>query len=663
MLTDYTNPGDGVNPYQQSSLNTGLLSNSSTSLAFVSTLESSDLLDAPIPAASSFPHSSSLRADFNGDGHEDLLWRNSVSGQVVLWLMNGTTLSSAVTLANETSLNWRIQGVGDFTGDNRADILWRNYTTGDNAIWVMDGTRLVSVEFLSPLRDTNWQAQGVADFTRDGRIDILWRNYATGQNAVWTMNGTALVSSVFLPDVPGVNLRVEAIGDLTQDGNVDILWRNYLSGENLVWLMNGLAVSSTHYLMPVSDLNWEIRGIGDFNRNGRVDILWQNSISGLVGAWLMNGLEFDRVDLLPNQLSANWQITFQETRSPVSPVTVNNLSFSGWEGDRGQFQLRLTQAPSSPVRLTFSTGAFVVVDADGDIRNGTQNSITFTPDDWFVPRTVSFIAEVDGSSQNRLMGNTVAYTLAGGLNGSAAYDLGVAFNTYAPDPTRFNIDLDFRNDYLGFWTPARQAIARQAADDWAVAIANEWADFQLNSTLRRLETSQGRPYSFTSKRYVDDLLVFVNLYQDASGTEPALGGPDYEFGGWISSPASYGVMPRVGQIAISPTVFANQPDSVLYQVVSHEIGHVLGLLGLNWTGYLKQDRSNPATATFRGDYSRQVYGEYIPLQSQDGGDFYHPAARVPSIMSYGYIYTLPGPNQLDYAMLADSGYRIYGINV
>jgi hypothetical protein len=171
----------------------------------------------------------------------------------------------------------------------------------------------------------------------------------------------------------------------------------------------------------------------------------------------------------------------------------------------------------------------------------------------------------------------------------------------------------------------------------------------------------GRPYSFTSKRYVDDLLIFVNLYQ-AGSAEPALGGPDYEFGGWISSPAFYGVMPRIGQIAINPTVYGNQPDIVLYQVVSHEIGHALGLLGLNWAGYLKQDRTNPATATFRGEYSRLVYGDYIPLQSQDGGDFSHPAAIVPSIMSYGYIYSLPAPTPIDYAMLADSGYRVYGIN-
>jgi hypothetical protein len=29
--------------------------------------------------------------DFNGDGHSDLLWRNT-SGVVAIWLMNGTSV-------------------------------------------------------------------------------------------------------------------------------------------------------------------------------------------------------------------------------------------------------------------------------------------------------------------------------------------------------------------------------------------------------------------------------------------------------------------------------------------------------------------------------------------------------------------------------------------
>ncbi len=660
MSTDYTSSNHGANPYTVQTSYAGLNS-PPPAQAVAPAGEQTGPLSAPIPGYSGLSQSSQVRADFNNDGQDDLLWRNYATGQNVVWFLNGTALTSYAYLAPVGDLNWRIQGTGDFTGDNKTDILWRNSVTGENVVWVMNGTQLTSVTYLAPVGDLNWQVQGIADFTGDNRVDILWRNYSTGQNVVWAMNGTALASVSYLPDVPGVNLRVQAIGDFNRDGRADILWRNYLSGENLVWLMNGLEVMSTGYVMSAPDLNWQIRGASDFNNDGNVDILWRNSASGQNVVWFMNGLAFNGVGSVTAVPDLNWQTGLQNL--PIySPVSITNLSFSGREGDSGQFQVRLNQAPLGTTSLTFSTGNFLVVDADNTIANGTQTSITFTPTDWFVPRTVSFIAEVDGSSQDRLMGNTVSYSLSGGLSGSGTYDLGASMNTYAPDPTQFNIDLDFRNDSIGFWTPARQAIARKAANDWASVIANEWADFQLNNSLNRLETASGRPYSFTSKRFVDDLLIFVNLFQDSGGIESGLGGPDYEFGGWATSPTFYGLMPRVGQIAISPTVFANQPDTVLYQVISHEIGHVLGLVGLNWLGNRQTDQSNPRTAVFRGEYSRQVFGEYIPLRSQDGGDFYHPAARVPSIMSYQYIYRLPGPSQIDFAMLADSGYRVYGIN-
>ncbi len=38
------------------------------------------------------------RSDFNGDAKADILWQNSSSGQRVIWLMNGTTLQSVVSL-------------------------------------------------------------------------------------------------------------------------------------------------------------------------------------------------------------------------------------------------------------------------------------------------------------------------------------------------------------------------------------------------------------------------------------------------------------------------------------------------------------------------------------------------------------------------------------
>jgi hypothetical protein len=47
--------------------------------------------------------------DFNDDGMSDLLWRDN-SGNVAIWLMNGTTvLPSSASLGN-VATSWTIQG-------------------------------------------------------------------------------------------------------------------------------------------------------------------------------------------------------------------------------------------------------------------------------------------------------------------------------------------------------------------------------------------------------------------------------------------------------------------------------------------------------------------------------------------------------------------------
>ena len=367
---------------------------------------------------------------------------------------------------------------------------------------------------------------------------------------------------------------------------------------------------------------------------------------------------------LPSTPVVDPSVLTGHTPPVLSEVSFSNLVFSGAEGSAGTVQIRLNQAPTTPVTLTLSPGNFLAVDADNNLQNGTQTTLTFTADNWNQVQTVGFIAEVDGVATDRTTGNAIAYSLSGGLTETGTYDLGVITNTYAPDLTRFNIDLDFRNDTTGFWTPERQAIAQQAADAWAVQIANEWDGLQLNAAIGQLGNDGNyTAQTFTTQRYVDDLVVFVNTI-DTNGTAGGYGVVEYDFGGWISSPS---LQPRVGQIAIDPAV----GDVYLYNAVLHELGHTLGLVGLNWNGFLQQNLSTPQTATFNGLYTQAAYGGVpMPLQSQDGAnpvtgayDYWHPANSVYSVMSYGWLYSVTTPTAIDFAMLADSGYQVYGVNV
>jgi hypothetical protein len=46
--------------------------------------------------------------------------------------------------------------VGDYDGDGSNDILWRNQTTGDNYVWYLSGTTFVSEVALPAEPDTSW---------------------------------------------------------------------------------------------------------------------------------------------------------------------------------------------------------------------------------------------------------------------------------------------------------------------------------------------------------------------------------------------------------------------------------------------------------------------------------------------------------------------------
>jgi hypothetical protein len=247
--------------------------------------------------------------DFSGDGMADVLWQNSSSGEVYLWLMNGTTIANQGTPGTVSpSSGWVIQGVGDFNGDGKADILWRNSTTGDVYIWQMNGTTIASQGDLGVVSPSSgWVIQGVGDFNGDGKADILWRNTTSGEIYIWLMNGSSIASQGSPATVsPSSGWVIQGTGDFDGNGASDVVWRNSGSGEVYIWFMNGATITSQGTPGNVSSA-WTIQGVGDYNGDGRADILWQNS-SGEVYIWLMNGLTITSQGS-PGSVSTPWQIS------------------------------------------------------------------------------------------------------------------------------------------------------------------------------------------------------------------------------------------------------------------------------------------------------------------------------------------------------------------
>ncbi len=257
--------------------------------------------------------------DFNGDGVVDLLWRNynASKGDNVAWYMDGVTRSSINFLSHKLADNqWVIAGTGDFNNDGNPDILWRNYDSpgGWNVIWYMNGTTRTSAVSLPRVSDTHWRIEAVGDFNGDTKPDLLWRDYDSpgGSNVVWYMDGATRTSIVNLPKVTDMNWEIVGTGDFNGDTDTDIIWRNYANanGFNVVWFMDGITRSSISYLPRVSNVNWKIEAIGDFNSDDNPDIVWRDygNQGGANVVWYMNGSSRTGLGNLPPVKDLDWRI-------------------------------------------------------------------------------------------------------------------------------------------------------------------------------------------------------------------------------------------------------------------------------------------------------------------------------------------------------------------
>ncbi|MEE9912429.1 MAG: SBBP repeat-containing protein [Deltaproteobacteria bacterium] len=246
--------------------------------------------------------------DFNADRRTDILWRNTATGQNMVWFMNNVTRLSHASLADVTNLAWTIAGTGDFNNDGKTEILWRNTTTGQNLVWFMNGTTRASYAYLMSVSDQAWTIAGTGDFNNDGKADILWRNTATGKNQVWHMNGVTRLSYVYLRSAADLTWTIAGTGDFNNDGKTDILWRNSTTGRNQVWYMNGATKTSAAYLTTNTDQAWRIAGTGDFNNDGKTDILWRNTTTGRNMVWYMDGVNRTSYAYPPTLADPTWTI-------------------------------------------------------------------------------------------------------------------------------------------------------------------------------------------------------------------------------------------------------------------------------------------------------------------------------------------------------------------
>jgi len=239
--------------------------------------------------------------DFDGDGYADLLWRDSNTGTVAIWFMNGFQVTSTVSLGAVPS-NWSVYGTGNLDGALAPQgslpgaILWRDSITGTVAVWYLGGTSVSSTVNLGapPL---TWTLIG-----DDNKGDIFWHDNSYNY-AMWQVSG-ALVASAGLGNVPS-NWMIQGFGDFYGDGDIDILWRDSNTGAVAIWNLNGTQIKSTTTLGAVPN-TWNVVQTGDYNGDGTSDILWQDN-SGNLAIWFLSAGQVSS-SVNAGNIGMNWTV-------------------------------------------------------------------------------------------------------------------------------------------------------------------------------------------------------------------------------------------------------------------------------------------------------------------------------------------------------------------
>jgi VCBS repeat protein len=214
-------------------------------------------------------------ADVNGDGQADLVGR-SATGDIQVGLSTGTSFSPSTSWSS-----WTPTGTvqfADVDGDGAADIVGYDQTTGVLTIGYSDGT----ASFEPPLQFGTWDptySLTLADVNGDGLTDVAGRN-ATGDIKVGVSDAGSFSAPASWGTVP-TDAEVR-FADLNGDGLADLVTRDPDTGAVSVKSSDGTTFGpSTDYGAHYGSLSsgYEFSTAGATG-GGESDVIGRNPLTG-----------------------------------------------------------------------------------------------------------------------------------------------------------------------------------------------------------------------------------------------------------------------------------------------------------------------------------------------------------------------------------------------
>ncbi len=104
--------------------------------------------------------------DFDGDGSKELYWRNIENGLGRIWSVasevDGCSRQDK-SLFKAIAMNWELVAIGDFNGDGRDDVAWRDTNSGKVRVWLVDGFDVTDARVVGQINGADWIGLAAGD--------------------------------------------------------------------------------------------------------------------------------------------------------------------------------------------------------------------------------------------------------------------------------------------------------------------------------------------------------------------------------------------------------------------------------------------------------------------------------------------------------------------